>query len=200
MKQMTFKDYRNTDLFIWTVLVVLFETITTIATTKWFDQQAVALSITLALTCAVMMRWNWYAVIMAMAGGLVFCIASGATIEQYLIYCIGNIFSLAGMFIIKVFGKEEIHKSLFKIFVFTATSYVGMSVGRWIVSLLFGGDLKALVAYLTTDIISLLFAVVLSHILRKCDGMFEDQKHYLLRLERERKENEGCSEESEIIL
>lgn len=46
----------------------------------------------------------------------------------------------------------------------------------------------ALVVYLTTDIISLLFAEVIVVLLRKVDGMIEDQKSYLLRLEEERKE------------
>ena len=57
-----------------------------------------------------------------------------------------------------------------------------MVLGRWLVSLLFSGDVKALLVYITTDIMSLLFAVVVLHILGKCDGMLEDQKAYLQRV------------------
>ena len=69
-------------------------------------------------------------------------------------------------------------------------AYIGMALGRWTVSLAFGGDLTALLVYVTTDIISLLFAEVILLILRKTDGMIEDQKAYLLRVDRERREEE----------
>ena len=49
-----------------------------------------------------------------------------------------------------------------------------------------GGCIR--VGLLTTDIISLLFAFVIMFILRGVDGMIEDQKAYLFRLERQRKE------------
>ena len=94
MNQITFQQYRSIDLTIFTIVLTVFEAITTIATTTWFAAQPVAISISLAIICVVMMRWGWRAVFPAVAGGAVFCIASGATIEQYLIYCIGNVFAL----------------------------------------------------------------------------------------------------------
>ena len=57
-------------------------------------------------------------------------------------------------------------------------------------SLFFGGDLTALLVYATTDVISLLFAEIILLILRNTDGMIEDQKAYLLRLDKERREEE----------
>ena len=71
---------------------------------------------------------------------------------------------------------------------FAVTAYMGAVLGRWLVSLLFGGDLTALVVYATTDIISLLFALIVLNLLAKSDGMIEDQKTYLLRLQREKEE------------
>lgn len=199
MKQITFEQYRNVDITIWTVMIILFEAITTLATTKWFASQPVALSISLALICAVMMRWNGYAVIQAVAGGFVFCILSGATIEQYFIYCIGNLFALVALVFIRIWGKEEIRESTFKLTIFVIAAYMGMVVGRWGVSLFFGGDLMALVVYATTDIISLLFAIIVLNMLRKTDGMIEDQKAYLFRVERERRE-EGNYEVDDNLL
>ena len=73
-----------------------------------------------------------------------------------------------------------------KLVFFTASVYVLMQSGRWLVSLCFGGNIGVLIRLLSTDIISLLFAVVVMLILRNTDGMIEDQKHYLFRLERER--------------
>lgn len=205
MKQITFKEYRNIDLAIWTVITVLFETITTFATAKWFYAQPVAISITLAIVCIVMMRWNGYAAIQASIGGLVFCIVSGiatgehATAQQCLIYLIGNLFALISLLIIKAFGKEKIRESIWKTFLYVLAAYVGMASGRWLVSLFFGGDLMAFVVYATTDIISLLFAVIILVILRKTDGMTEDQKTYLLRLESEREEEPDYSETDHLI-
>ena len=65
-----------------------------------------------------------------------------------------------------------------------------MQIGRWLISLFFGADLRTLLVYLGTDIISLLFASVLMMLMRKTDGMIEDQKAYLFRLQREREEQQ----------
>ena len=175
-------------------MTLLFEVLTTVATTKWFYKQPVALSITLAVVCAVMVRWNLYAGIMAVVGGIATCIASGATVEQYLIYCIGNVFALIGLLVIKWIGKEKISTKFFAMLLYVFVAYMGMVIGRWLVSLFFGGDFTALLVYATTDVISLLFAVIILFVLSKCDGMLEDQKAYLFRQERERKEEEGYSE------
>ena len=190
MNQITFKQYRNIDLLIFTVLVAIFEAITATATAKWFAAQPVAISISLAIVCVVMMRWGWRAVLPAMAGGFVFCIASGATMELYLIYCIGNVFALGALGIVRAFGKETVRKSVPKLLLFGLTAYLGMAAGRWLMSLFFGGDLTALLVYATTDVISLLFAEIILLILRNTDGMIEDQKAYLLRLDKERREEE----------
>ena len=197
MNQITFKQYRNIDLVIWTILLIIFETITTFATTKWFAAQAVAISISLALICIVMMRWNGYAAILAVVGGFVYCLASGAEPKQYLIYCIGNLFSLIALLLFKVFDKEKIRTDIPKLVVFVLVAYIGMALGRGAVTQFFGGDIKAFVVFATTDIISLLFAEVILILLRKSDGMIADQKTYLLRLDREKKEKEAAPEQEE---
>ena len=47
--------------------------------------------------------------------------------------------------------------------------------------------------FITTDILSLLFAVVVMSLLKGADGMIEDQKEYLLRIDRESKEEESAN-------
>ena len=122
---------------------------------------------------------------------------SGASPKQYLIYCIGNLFALLSLLIVKAWGKERIQNSKWKVFFFVLIAYFSMVVGRGTVSLLFGGDLMAYVVFATTDVISLLFAVVVLLLLRGLDGMIEDQKAYLFRQERERREkaNDICPED-----
>lgn len=191
MNQITFKQYRTIDLTIFTVLLAVFESLTTMATRNWFAAQPVAISISLALVCVVMMRWGWRAVVPAVAGGFVFCLVSGATAGQYLIYCIGNAGALLALLVTRGFGKETVRRSVSKLLLFGLVGYLGMVTGRFLVSLLFGGDLMALVVYVTTDIISLLFAEIILLLLRNTDGMIEDQKAYLLRVDRERREEEA---------
>lgn len=189
MSNITFKQYRNIDLFIFTALLVCSEAITTFATNIWFDKQPVAISTTLIFICIVMMRWSWFAIIPALVGGLVFCIASqNATPELYAIYVIGNCMSLCSMLWFKVFDKEKIRKEPFKLFFFVASSYLFLQMGRWFVSFFFGGGPTAIIRYLCTDIASLLFATVVMFLMRNVEGMIEDQKAYLFRMQREREE------------
>lgn len=189
MNQITFKQYRNIDLFIFAVLLTVSEAVTTIATNIWFAAQPVAISTTLIFICMVMMRWGGYAIIPACLGGAVFCIASGAGAEQYLIYILGNCAALSTLIWFRIYKKDDIRKSPFKLFFFVLTAYITMQVGRWLISLPFGGRLDTLLVYIGTDIISLLFAAVIMFLMRNTDGMIEDQKAYLFRLQRE-KENQ----------
>ena len=186
MNQITFKQYRTIDVLILVALTIIFEGIATLATAKWFVLQPVAVSIGLSMVCILMMRWGLPAAFAAFAGGFTFCLLSGATAQQYVIYCIGNIFSLLGMVWFKVFGKEGIRKSMWCITLFVSTAYVGMVTGRSLIAVLFGDSLWSFVTFATTDIMTLVFAVLVIILFRKTDGMLEDQKAYLLRMEQDR--------------
>ena len=191
MRNITFKQYRNIDILIFAGILTVSETITTIATNKWFDQQPVAISTSLMFICIIMMRWNWLALIPAALGGLVFCIASGAKdLGPYVTYVVGNCMALAAMIWFKVFKKDDVRKNPFKLVLFVATAYLTMQLGRWLVSLCFGSGINELISFLSTDTISLLFAVVIMMLMRSMDGMIEDQKAYLFRLQREREEKQ----------
>jgi len=191
MNQLTFKQYRTIDVLILVALTTIFEGVATMATAKWFALQPVAISIGLAMVCMVMMRWSWLAAFPAFASGFCFCLLSGASAQQFVIYCIGNMFALLGMVWFRVIGKEGIRKSLWCIVLFVSTSYVGMVLGRGGLAVLFGDSWGTFVTFATTDIMSLVFAILVIALFRKTDGMLEDQKTYLLRLDRERKETQG---------
>ena len=192
MTNLTFKQYRNIDLTILSFFLIISEAVTTVATNKWFAAQPIAISTTMVFICIVMMRWSGFAAIPAVLGGLVFSIVSGGNLEQILIYSVGNLATLVALLWFKVWKKDDIRLGTFKLFFFTSSVYLLGQVGRWIISLAFGGSLWNLVGYIASDIISLLFAVVLMLILRKVDGMIEDQKAYLFRLDRERKEERAA--------
>lgn len=190
MNQITFKQYRTIDILILVALTTIFEGVATLASAKWFALQPVAISIGLAMICVVMMRWGIPAAFAAFASGFIFCVLSGATAQQFIIYCIGNIFALAGMMWFKVFGKEGIRKSLWLITLFVSTAYVGQIIGRSLIAVIFGDPPGVFVTFITTDIMSLVFAVLVIALFRKTDGMLEDQKAYLLRLDKQKKDTQ----------
>ena len=188
MNNITFAQYRKIDLCIFSALLVISEAITTLATRSWFDKQPIAISTTLLFICIMMMRWGAFSLIPAALGGAVFCFMSGASWEQYLIYVLGNCLTARALLWFKVFKKDEIRRGGFKLFFFVLSNYLLLQIGRWLVSIPFGG-FKSIVTFLATDIISLLFAAVIMFILRSVDGMIEDQKAYLFRLQREKEDN-----------
>ena len=195
MKQITFKEYRMIDLIIFAVFMIVFESIATYASGKWFWAQAVNISVTLLLTCIVMMRWSGWAAIHAVVGGLVYCFCIGATTEQYVVYAVGNLFGLIALLLIKYPGKEKIRGSRLQLGILATVTYLGMAAGKTLVSLIFGGTIEDFIIYITTDIISLLFATVVLILVRKTDGMIEDQKAYLFRVEREEREEKSRTED-----
>lgn len=186
MNKISFKQYRAIDLGIMAVLVFLFEMITTTAAVRWFPGELYTLSPTIMMICVVMMRWGGFAAIHAVAGGAAFCIALGASPQQFVMYCAGNCLALLAMLFFKMHGKAKVRESAILTMAFAASAYAGAQVGRWLLGLLFGGSLDSVIVFFTTDSLSLLFALVVVLILRRVDGLFEDQREYLIRTEDER--------------
>lgn len=190
MNNISFKQYRAIDLVIWLVILSVFEYVTVMAASKWFPGEIYTISQMVAVLCIVMMRWGGYAAIHAVAGGIVFCLVQGASAEQFAVYCVGNCFALIALVLFKAVGKEGIRTKLHFTVLFTAAAFCGAQLGRWLVSLVFGGTFGSIATFFMADSLSLLYAVVVVLISRKADGLFEDQKSYLIRTEAERrKEN-----------
>ncbi len=187
------------DLMIFTVFTIIFEAIATYASGVWFWAQPVNISLSLTLICIVMMRWNGYAAIQAMVGGFVYCLCSGGTVGQYPIFIVGNLFALVGLLLIKVWGKETIRESKLKLGCYVFLSYIGMMIGRTLITAVLGGTVQTFIPYIMNDSISLLFAIIVLILLRKTDGMVEDQKAYLFRMERERQEEPQYDDDEHII-
>jgi hypothetical protein len=185
--QITFKQYRNIDIGILCLLTAVFEVIATLATSKWFAGQPMAISITLAVILIAMHRWSAFAGLVAVVGGAAFCFASSASIEHFLIYCGGNLFALASLSLFKLFGKEGIKRSFLKTLLFAFVAYISVALGRFLFSLPFGAGIPELLGFVFSDVLSLLFAVILLWLFKDIDGLVEDQKSYLLRLDRQRR-------------
>lgn len=199
---LTFNQYRAIDLTIMAVVLALSEALATMAASRWFPQEFFSISTTLTVVCIVMMRWDGYAVIHAALGGGVFCLVLGASPEQFAIYCAGNCGALIALVLFKLIGKKKITQKFGFSILFVIVAFLGLELGRWGMSLIVssmgeGGTLRVLIDLMLMDCITLLFTLVAVLISRRMDGLFEDQRDYLLRVkEEQRKEREARNNEN----
>lgn len=187
---LSFNQYRAVDLTIMAVLLAVAEAIFSLGTTKWFPAVDYAISPTIVFTCIVMMRWGGFAVIHAVIGGVVLCVTTGASPEQFAVYAAGNCGILIALVMLKLLGKQKVAGNAVLSAVYVAAAYLGAQTGRWLVGLMVGGSVEDIIRFLTTDSLSLLFGIVVVLIARKPDGLFEDQRAYLIRTEEERIEEQ----------
>ena len=188
---LTLKQYRNLDLFLFAVMLLLFEWIIATAASRWFPGQPYTVSLVSAITTIVLMRWGPWAAIHAALGGLVYCVVSSAEPRHYLIYIVGNLFAMLSLILLKGFGHKKIRDNVLLSLLFGEATLLFMQLGRAIVALALGSKLLECLAFFTTDALSGLFTVVLVWITRRLDGIFENQISYLLRVQKEQKEEEG---------
>ena len=150
-RRFSFQQYRTIDLILFAVMLVFSEAVIVTAARFWFPDQLYTVSVVAALTAIVMMRWGPWAAIHAVLGGAVFCFVSGATAGQFVIYCIGNLGSLAGLLLIRLWGKEAIREDVFRSLAFAIATQLCMQLGRGLVALAMGHELSRCVGFITTD-------------------------------------------------
>ncbi len=185
-RQITFRQYRGMDLFFFTAALCLCETLITLASTRWFPGEPYTLSLTSAVTAIVMVRWGAFAAIPAVLGSLVFCIVSHATPAQYLIYGIGSLAALAMLPMVAKCGWRKLHENALLAMVYAALTTLSMQLGRFLIAWLLGSPAAICAGFITTDVLSMLFAVLLVWISRRLDGILENQKDYLKRIQEEK--------------
>lgn len=185
-RQLSFKQYRAIDLAMLMAILAVCQLLTHFAVSRWFPEQLYVVSPEAGMISLVMMRWGPFAAIHALLGGVFYAVLSGGTWQQVLIYGIGNLASLLALLVLKCAGKERVRCSGFLSLVFAFSAQLLMWLGRFAVAALLGNEIAACLRLITTDALSCLFTLLIVWIIRRIDGLFEDQKHYLLRLERER--------------
>lgn len=187
--------YKSIDIMIWCAMLVIFETLIAKAGSSWFSEQPYTLSLVPVLTLIMYMRWSLYGIPYGALGGLVLALALGAGPKTILVYAGGNLLSGAVYPLMVKVGKEKIKNSAFLSALFAVLTAVMMQTGRALVSLCVGSGTGTFLGFYTTDALSGVFALIIILIVRKRDGVFEDQISYLRRLNREEEEkkNEGNS-------
>ena len=173
------------------LMLTVAETLAVTAARRWFPNEPYTVSVTPAITAIVMMRWGPWAGLHAALGGVIFCLTSGAGMKHYIIYGLGNLLSLAALGYIKVAKPEGIRESVGKSLALALMVTLLMQLGRALVAVVLGSAPAAALGFFTTDVITLLFTLVLIWIARRLDGIFEEQNHYLLRLKQQENEERG---------
>ncbi|MCR5330387.1 MAG: hypothetical protein K6E62_04265 [Lachnospiraceae bacterium] len=190
MKALTFNRYRLINIAVMTLMFSVAEVLIVLGARRWFPELPYTLSLNILFMSLEIMRWRSFGAVSAVAGGLVFCIASGASASQFAIYCIGNLLAMVVLLFVKAVGREKIRKDVLLSAAYVSITFIAACLGRYLVSLAFGADPVMIVQFVTTDLLSYVFALVAVLAVRNAEGIFEDQKDYLFRLDRERRERE----------
>ena len=189
-RQLTFRQYRWMDILFFTSVLCICEALVALATNRWFPHELYTLSLTATVAALVMVRWGIYAAIPSLLGAISFCIFSGARGDQFLIYMAGNLLALSLLLILGKVGWRKLHENVLYPLLYGGTVALLMQLGRMIVALILGYGLKECIGFITTDVLSMLFAALVTWICSRLDGMLEEQKHYLFRIQKE-KEKQG---------
>ena len=180
-RQRTWKEYRAIDLSLIALMLAIFEFLIVNAANFWFPDQLYTASLAAVVTSIVYMRWGAWGGIHAVEAGVIYCLFAGGTREQYIIYCVGNLLSLPVVLVLKAVGKEKVRTGRLGL-ILPIVVLLLMHTGRAVVAIALGAPAESAVSFFTTDSLSYLFTFVIIWIARKLDGVYEDQKHYLLRI------------------
>ncbi len=192
--QITLRQYRMMDLFLFTALLCVCEALITLGATRWFPAEPYTLSLAPAVTAIVMVRWGGFAAIPAVLGAFVFCLASGAALPQYLIYCVGNLAALALTQFLYRLGWKRLHEQVLLALLYGLLTAFLMQAGRALIALALGTSPAVCLGFFTTDALSAVFAVLIVWITRRLDGMLEEQTHYLRRVAEEMEKEKQARE------
>lgn len=190
-RQLSFSQYRTIDLTILMVVQALSQTVIHFAATVLYADQLYVVSPIAAVVALVMMRWSGWAAIHAALGGILYALIAGGSWQHVLIYGAGNLLSMAALLMLKWLGKERIRSDALLTILFAFFTQLLMQLGRSAIAALLGYPAGICLGFITTDMLSGLFSVVILWSIRRVEGLFEDQKHYLLRVQREQKSERG---------
>lgn len=187
----TVRQYRVIDLSLFCLILIFFENLLVKAASTWFPGEPWSVSVTAAVTAIVMIRWGPWAAIHAFLGGAVYALASGGSGQQLAVYALGNLACLAVLPLVRRWGWEKIRENSWANFLYSFLVLLSMQAGRGIIAMLLGSRLLVALGFITTDVISYVFTMMIVWIVSKLDGMLEDQKHYLARVNDPRNQEGG---------
>jgi hypothetical protein len=134
----------------------------------------------------VLVRWNFLSAVFPIVDAIIFCWLNGAEAYVYAVYIIGNLFILLTWFIFKLIPKKKLFSKWYLTLIYPIVAFITVCLGRSAVAACFGASfVSTLLSSLGTESLNIVFATITLLILRKFDGMLEDQKSYLFRVAKE---------------
>lgn len=194
----SFKQYRAADLTIFLLILCALEAVIQSLARQWVNTLYVV-SLFYAVVAIVLMRWGCWAALHCFAAAVVQCVVAVVFEEQtgvsvdwahWASYIVGDCCALLAMLFLHFVGKQKTRDSFGLTLLFVVIVYVAVNLGRGgMLSLTKAQPFFSIVSQcLATESLSAIIAAVIVLIARKQNGLFEDQKHYLLRTEEERRE------------
>ena len=186
-------QYRLSDVFMFALILGLSELLSFCAAEYWFTSSALfSLSFLTPVVMLVMIRWGWISVFFAAADGALYCVLRGYGWQNYLVYGIGNCLSALMLIVFVFVKKDKITSKWYYSLLFLTGGWALINFGRAAVTAAFGNNflsaLGAVCGIGDNGVLSLVIGLILVLILRRLDGMWEDQKSYLIRKDEERRE------------
>lgn len=196
----SYNQYKLVDILLFMVIMTALEAVNVFAIKRWFPGMLFAVSLMFTVSLMVLVRWNFLAAIFTVSHGVVYCaflsVFQTVGYEEYIIYAVGNSFLLLSWFIFKIIPKEKLFSKWYLTLIYPLVAFVLVLLGRTLVATCFGvGFVEALGSYFFTESLNIVFAIIALLILRRFDGMLEDQKTYLKRVAREKEEAKTPKEE-----
>jgi len=184
-------QYRVIDCSLFALMLIVFETVIIKAATAWFPLEAWTVSVVPAVTAIVMVRWGPWCALHAVIGGVVTVAAMKGNGTQFLIYGAGNLAVLAVLPLIRKWGWEALHRNVLLNFLSGILAVFAMQAGRALVALAAGTPADGLLLYITADSVTYIFTIVILWIASRLDGVLEDQRHYLVRINNPEEREDG---------
>lgn len=192
-KLISIKQYRLGDLFVFALIATIAELVCYYSRLWFPDAAFYFLNLMLPVITLVIVRWGWPGIVLAAAEGALYCaIRTGSGWESYIIYIVSNAAIAIELPVLWLIGAERLKKHWYWAFLVVLAGWLAVNFTRTCISAIFAGNF---VTYLAVyfglfdgGILALVMGELIILICRRFDGMFENQKRYLLRLKKEREE------------
>lgn len=204
-KLISVKQYRVTDLVIFAVILIIFDLLAHYAAMLFAGEVVYSFCLTVPITLLIMMRWGWYSVFFAVGDALVLTVINNPSVWQsYLCYGVGNASLMLLLVAVKLAGKKRIASAWYFTSLFVLCGWVVQNLTITIMNAVCGYSFVSCLGsnfgFGITGALSLAMGLVITLVLRKLDGMYEDQLEYLKRLKGEREEKQRLAERGEDML
>lgn len=191
---MSFKQYRSIDMLILFILYVACEFGIIKVGGSMIDQPYIV-SLMLPILLIVIMRWDVYSIYQAVGSAIFFVLIQQGDIKQMFVYILGNLGVWMLALSIKKIGKERISSSVFNCMVYVVVGAIFMEVFRYFgMVIVYQSEIGGLIRLFALDALSVVFGIIVILLVRNIDGLFVDQKKYLLNLQKEKEEENSWNE------